>query len=477
MKMGFVGPSVIRPATFALQWLFWPPVLVTMLALSAAALGWMYGQHGVGNGIHEVFYNPQLMLGVLGLVILCAVAHEFGHAAALRYGGGEARQMGVGLYMVYPAFFTDVTDSYRLRRWGKVRTDAGGLYFNLLFCLALVGVALATGQDWPLFAVAIINLEMVHQLLPVGRMDGYWALADLVGLPDFFSRMMPFLRSVLPSWIPISKGQKLPDLKPRAKVIFALYMALIIPLLLGVLFIMLRTLPRIIATGVDGIGVQISEIARQWEAGQTSMMLLAVVQMLIVSLATFGVLYVVARLGVRTLREINRWSRPTPFRRAVGTMGSTLAVAGLVVLWVPQVPMPGGGETSGPLYSAAGFRPIEAGERLTVGDAVRDRTVVRSTGNRGGEDEEDAANGTEATPTTSPSAPPSQGPGPSGAVSPSPAKTPPQEGTGAAPTPPATPKQTSGSPKPTATGQTTPSVTPTPEVTTPPPIDSHTPVP
>ena len=40
--------------------------------------------------------------------------------------------MGAGLYLVWPAFYTDVTDSYRLGRGGRLRTDLGGLYFNAI---------------------------------------------------------------------------------------------------------------------------------------------------------------------------------------------------------------------------------------------------------------------------------------------------------------------------------------------------------
>jgi putative peptide zinc metalloprotease protein len=377
MKMGFIGPRAIRPITFVLQWAFFPPVLVGLLAATIAGLAWMYGVHGVGNGIHEVFYKPQLMLAVLGLVILSAIAHEFGHASALRYGGGEARQMGVGLYMVYPAFYTDVTDSYRLRRWGKVRTDAGGLYFNFLFCLALIGIAFIAKQDWLLLVVALINFEMMHQLLPLGRMDGYWALADLVGLPDFFSRMMPFLRSVLPGWFPISDGPKLPDLKTKAKVIFVLYLVTVIPLLCFFLFLMVRALPRIIATGVAGFGEQADQLSQHWRDGDFALVAVSALQIFVVGLATFGVLYVVTRLGAKLFLAINRWSRPSPFRRVVGTMGTSFAMVGLVMLWLPQTPLPGGAEVSGPLYQASNFRPIEQGERLTVGDAVKNRTVVR----------------------------------------------------------------------------------------------------
>jgi putative peptide zinc metalloprotease protein len=31
--------------------------------------------------------------------------------------------MGVGLYAFYPAFYTDVSDNYRLGRWARLRTD------------------------------------------------------------------------------------------------------------------------------------------------------------------------------------------------------------------------------------------------------------------------------------------------------------------------------------------------------------------
>ena len=45
--------------------------------------------------------------------------------------------MGAGLYIVWPAFYTDVTDAYRLGRGGRLRTDLGGIYFNAIFALAI----------------------------------------------------------------------------------------------------------------------------------------------------------------------------------------------------------------------------------------------------------------------------------------------------------------------------------------------------
>ena len=97
--------------------------------------------------------------------------------------------IGVGIYLVWPSFFTNVTDSYRLSRAGRLRTDLGGLYFNLVFMLALAGIYVATSAEILLLVIAITHLEMLEQLLPFVRFDGYFILSDLIGVPDLFARV------------------------------------------------------------------------------------------------------------------------------------------------------------------------------------------------------------------------------------------------------------------------------------------------
>jgi putative peptide zinc metalloprotease protein len=104
----------------------------------------------------------------------------------------------MGLYLVFPAFFTDVTDGYRLTRAARVRTDLGGVYFHLLFASALIAGTAVTGNQLLLFAALLINIEIGRQFIPFVRLDGYWLLTDLTGVPDFLSQMGPFLRSILP---------------------------------------------------------------------------------------------------------------------------------------------------------------------------------------------------------------------------------------------------------------------------------------
>ena len=146
-----------------------------------------------GRGVQQVLRDPVDLLIVLGLSLVSAAFHECGHAAGCRCGGARPGVIGVGIYLVWPAFFTNVTDSYRLSRAGRLRTDLGGVYFNLIFMLALAA------STWPprtssLLVIAVTHLEMLEQLLPFVRFDGYFILSDLVGVPDLFACVVPILK-------------------------------------------------------------------------------------------------------------------------------------------------------------------------------------------------------------------------------------------------------------------------------------------
>ena len=67
----------------------------------------------------------------------------------------------------------------------------------------LAGTYLATGYVPLAAAVMLIHLEIVQQLMPSLRLDGYFILADLIGVPDLFRRIRPTLRSLIPGRRPI----------------------------------------------------------------------------------------------------------------------------------------------------------------------------------------------------------------------------------------------------------------------------------
>jgi putative peptide zinc metalloprotease protein len=221
-------------------------------------------------------------------VIVSGCFHEFGHASALQYGGGQVRGMGVGFYLLlFPVFYADTTDSYRLGRWARVRTAVGGFYFHLIFALGLIVLYLVSGQEFLLLGVLLIHLGIIIQCLPFVRMDGYWALADLTGIPDFFSQMRPFLSSILP--LRGKKGSKLPQLKLWVKAIFVLYIVLTIPFLVLIFFVLVWAVPHFLANTWVSFILQAEAFLDMHGQGNVLGMMASVVRMIFLALPTLGV--------------------------------------------------------------------------------------------------------------------------------------------------------------------------------------------
>jgi putative peptide zinc metalloprotease protein len=128
-------PAITRRLTAPFAVLFSPFVAIPVVLAFLAVSGWVLFREGLAAATAQAFHFPSLFLVVIVVTVLSAGFHEFGHAAAARRGGATPGAMGVGFYLFWPAFYTDVTDSYRLGRGGRLRTDLGGLYFNAVIVL------------------------------------------------------------------------------------------------------------------------------------------------------------------------------------------------------------------------------------------------------------------------------------------------------------------------------------------------------
>ncbi|HEV8116041.1 MAG TPA: hypothetical protein VGP53_07370, partial [Acidimicrobiales bacterium] len=164
LKVVVSDPAVTRRVTGPFAWLFRRWVVVPVLAAFAVTCWWVLWEKGLAAGARQAFDSPGLLLAVFALTVASAGWHEFGHAAACRARGATPGAMGAGLYLVWPAFYTDVDDSYRLSRWGRLVVDLGGLYFNALVAVAVTGAWLVTRIDALLLVVASQLLLMLRQL-------------------------------------------------------------------------------------------------------------------------------------------------------------------------------------------------------------------------------------------------------------------------------------------------------------------------
>ena len=331
--------------------LFWPPVVVVALAALVAFDVWLFVDHGVAQSFRQALYEPAVLLAVLALVVISAGWHEFGHAAGCAYGGACPGAMGAGIYLVYPAFYTDVTDSYRLGRGGKLRTDLAGVYFNGLFVLAMAGVYALTGWEAILLVILVQHIEVAHQLLPFLRLDGYYVVADLTGVPDLFARIKPILASAVPGR---KADPRVDELKPWVRLVVTTWVLAVIPLLAFQLGLILLHAPRIFATAWDSLGQQRDAVTKAMADGDLLAGLAGVLQALILVIPLAGLVLT----GLRLARRGARWGvRTTSGRPVVRLAAGAVAVAlvGLLAYtWIPD----------------GDYRPIGPRERGTLREGL-----------------------------------------------------------------------------------------------------------
>ncbi len=351
LKFKFVvsDPDVTRRITTPFAWTFRTWLVVPVLLAFAVTCWWVLWEKGLASATRQAFESPGLLLAVFGLTVLSAGWHELGHAAACRAVGATPGAMGAGLYLVWPAFYTDVDDSYRLSRWHRLVVDLGGLYFNALVAAAVTGAWLVTGQDALLLVVATQLLLMLRQLTPVIRADGYHILADLTGVPDLFQHIKPTLAGLLPmNW-----GKPQP-LRPWARWVVRAWVLVVVPLLLWMFALAVLLLPRLVATAWVGLQKQGSDFAANGQDGDLLGVLAAALQVLALVFPVAAVTYQLVRLVPRAGRAVWTRTEGRPAARTAVVLAGAALMALLAWAWWPS----------------GQYQPVRADERGTLRSAL-----------------------------------------------------------------------------------------------------------
>jgi putative peptide zinc metalloprotease protein len=266
-RVGVVPPRVVRAIAAPLAALFRAPVMAALLGALVAFDAWLVGVHGVGRGLTHVIEHPTLMLVLLAITSASLAFHECGHAAACVRGGGRPGAIGIGLYLVWPVMYTDVTDSYRLGKRGRLRTDLGGVYFNGVFAVALAVAYLVSGFEPLLLAIVGQHLIVLDQFLPWVRLDGYYVVADLIGVSDLFSRIKPMLRGLVPGR-PLDP--RVAELKPWARATVTGWVATTASVMLALAVVMVVRGPAYLSRAWTSLVVQTEAVRHAVAAGDVA---------------------------------------------------------------------------------------------------------------------------------------------------------------------------------------------------------------
>ncbi len=141
-----------------------------------------------------LFYNLLILLPVY-------VLHEISHALACMHYGGKPGEIGTGLFYLSPMFYCDTTDSLRLGTWPRIMISMAGPLSTVIVgaILALVSLFDASGYLKTVLQISAFFCfyGTYFNLSPVIENDGYYALADLLHLPNLREDSFAYLKRLV----------------------------------------------------------------------------------------------------------------------------------------------------------------------------------------------------------------------------------------------------------------------------------------
>jgi putative peptide zinc metalloprotease protein len=311
---------------FFRPWLMWP-----IVACFAGVFWFVLIHKGVASATAQAFKSPGLFVLVFVAAVLSAGFHEVGHASAARHGGATPGGMGVGLYLVWPAFYTDVTDAYRLPRRDRLRADLAGLYFNAIVAVVTMAIWLVWRADALLLLVALQVLQMVKQLSPVIRADGYHILSDATGVPDLYAHMAPTLRRLLPG-----HRREPSALTGWARLLVTIWVLVVVPVLIALSLSAIILLPRLATSAWDSGRHIALTMSHQAGHGQILAMVASLVSLVALILPVFGSALVTQKIVRTVAAKALNWSRGDLFKRAAVAVAGVAVAAGAAWAWWPS---------------------------------------------------------------------------------------------------------------------------------------------
>jgi putative peptide zinc metalloprotease protein len=158
------------------------------------------------------------------------VIHELGHAYTATRFGCRVPSMGVSFLLMFPMLYTDTTGAWRLRsRKQRLAIDCAGITAELMVASisTLIWVMLPEGSLRSVFFVLATSswiMSLGVNLNPFMRFDGYYVLADLLGVANLQPRAFALGRWRMREYLFDLKDpppEQIPDQLRRGMIVYA----------------------------------------------------------------------------------------------------------------------------------------------------------------------------------------------------------------------------------------------------------------
>ncbi len=177
--------------TVALIWL----ILMGYTVMQAAQYWPRISLHFSVNAL-----SPYNMLLMFLLYPLIKIPHELGHAFSAKLEGGEVHELGINFLMFMPVPYVNVSTATHFRsKYKRMLVSAAGILVESF--LAALGLLLFLATEAGLIQNIGFNIFVIGGISslffngnPLLKYDGYYILADALGIPNLYQRSGQYWR-------------------------------------------------------------------------------------------------------------------------------------------------------------------------------------------------------------------------------------------------------------------------------------------
>ena len=193
--------SLVKPVFSRAGILLW--LLVVGSAFVLAVLNWPELTRNMADRV----LSPQNLFLLWLVYPFVKLLHELGHAFAVRIWGGEVHEMGIMLLAFTPIPYVEASASGAFpEKRKRMAVAAAGMAVEL-FVAALALFLWLNIESGRVSAIAynVMLIGGVSTILfngnPLLRFDGYYVLADLIEIPNFYGRSTRYLGYLLQRYV------------------------------------------------------------------------------------------------------------------------------------------------------------------------------------------------------------------------------------------------------------------------------------
>lgn len=128
--------------------------------------------------------NKQETIIWLLFTILILFSHEIGHSVSAQKYNINCKQIGVGIYLIFPIFYINLGEAWKLKKSKRILINLSGIYFQLIIGVGLIILNYVIENKiiihlfFTNFIVILLNLN------PFIKFDGYWILSDILNVKN-----------------------------------------------------------------------------------------------------------------------------------------------------------------------------------------------------------------------------------------------------------------------------------------------------